>query len=82
MIRVMYYWTEDGEGELCALDKITTAQDTRCSYCDSTIPTDSLAVKLRAVDDTYTLHNECALKSCNTHPTERGMHRRLANYIR
>lgn len=81
MIRVMYWWTEDGNGELCALDKIVTEKEIHCDHCDTLIPAHHPAVKLKAVDDTYILHQACALKGCNIHPYEKGMHKRLEQYL-
>lgn len=76
-VKVRYYWTEDGKGEMCSLEKITTEQDTPCYHCDNLIPAKTLAVKLRTVDGEYVLHKECALKNCYQHPSEQGAHRRI-----
>lgn len=61
-MKVRYYWTEDGEAELCDYEKTTIKQEERCEHCDTFIPVGE-CVKLTTRQGTiYWLHSHCAKK--------------------
>ena len=62
-MKVRYWWSEDGEGELCDHEKAVTEQPCRCYHCDREIPAWTIIDKLRPRSgETYLLHEECSKK--------------------
>lgn len=63
-MKVKYYWTNDGVGEVCERTSETTSKDELCYHCNSVIPAGTPCVKLTALDgDIYWLHVACAKDS-------------------
>ena len=61
-MKVRYYWTEDGEAELCDYEKITIEQEERCYHCDSSIPAGECVKLTTRQGVIYWLHDHCAKK--------------------
>lgn len=62
-MKVRYWWSEDGECELCDHEKVVTEQPCRCYHCDQEIPAGAACVKLQAnAGEVYLLHEECGKK--------------------
>lgn len=60
--KVRYYWTEDGEAELCDYEKITIEKEERCEHCDNVIPVGECVKLTTWQGSVYWLHNHCAKK--------------------
>ena len=59
-MRVKYWWSEDGECEVCDHEKVVTEQPWRCYHCDREIPAGTVSDKLQSSSgETYLLHEEC-----------------------
>lgn len=62
-MKVRYYWSEDGLGEVCDYEKAITPKNVQCTHCDTPILNGSKCVQLKNTDDdVYWLHSECAEK--------------------
>ena len=62
-MKVHYWWSEDGECELCEHQSVTAVQECRCYHCDQEILVGATVVQLRTSDgETYLLHEECGKK--------------------
>lgn len=81
MIKAFYYRAEDRTGELCLLDKTVVDRDKVCGHCREKIPAGSPAISLRTTDDRFMVHLDCALNNCNIRYAERGMRRRLIDFL-
>lgn len=58
--KVRYYWSEDGEPELCDYEKLIIPYELRCYHCYNMIEPGE-CVKLRnRKGEIYYLHNNCA----------------------
>lgn len=63
-MKVKYYWTHDGSGEVCEYEKVTAPEGMRCYHCGNPILSGYECVKLQALDgDVYFLHPACAKDS-------------------
>lgn len=66
MAKVRYWWSEDGEPELCDRKELVTKESALCYHCDCVIPAGSPATELITADgEHYLLHKECADKGCS-----------------
>lgn len=62
-MKVRYWWSEDGTGELCDYQKTVAKQSCRCYHCDQDIPVNATVVQLRTSDgETFLLHEACGKK--------------------
>ena len=63
-MKVKYYWTHDGTGEVCEYENATTPNDIQCYHCNNPILNGNECVKLTTLDgDVYWLHEHCAKDS-------------------
>ena len=67
MAKIRYWWTEDGQPEICEAEKIELNNETRCYHCDNVIPGGEAMQLTCCVDgDKYILHLKCFKKSCES----------------
>ena len=62
-VLVRYWWTCDGEGELCRAERVATPTGATCYHCGAPFTKDDAeAIKLTSVADgeAYLLHKRCA----------------------
>lgn len=62
-MKIRYWWSEDGEYELCDYQKVVTEQPCHCYHCDREIPAETTVDKLQPRSgEPYLMHEECGKK--------------------
>ena len=65
-MKVIYYWSEDGDGEICERQDFVADSPGLCYHCDTSIPVGTEASLLTNEDGAYyRMHRACADKGCS-----------------